>query len=61
MALMEEQLPDAVELMVRSLARGASVFQLAVGIVAKEVPDRWAPNSASSPMRPPMAATFAEA
>ncbi|MCC5974009.1 MAG: type II secretion system F family protein [Rubellimicrobium sp.] len=38
MALVEEQLPDAVELMVRSLRVGHP-FSSAVGIVAKEVPD----------------------
>jgi tight adherence protein B len=37
-ALMEEQLPDAVELMVRSLRVGHP-FASAMGIVAKEVPD----------------------
>ncbi|MBD3678236.1 MAG: type II secretion system F family protein [Rhodobacteraceae bacterium] len=38
MALLEEQLPDAVELMVRSLRVGHP-FSAAVNIVAKEVPD----------------------
>ncbi len=38
MALLEEQLPDAVELMVRSLRVGHP-FSAAVGIVAKEVAD----------------------
>ena len=38
MSLMEEQLPDAVELMVRSLRVGHP-FSSAIGIVAKEVPD----------------------
>jgi tight adherence protein B len=38
MGLIEEQLPDAVELMVRSLRVGHP-FSSAVGIVAKEVPD----------------------
>ena len=38
LAMMEEQLPDAVELMVRSLRVGHP-FSSAVGIVAKEVPD----------------------
>jgi len=38
MGLLEEQLPDAVELMVRSLRVGHP-FSAAVGIVAKEVPD----------------------
>ena len=38
MALIEEQLPDAVELMVRSLRVGHP-FSSAVAIVAKEVPD----------------------
>jgi tight adherence protein B len=38
MALIEEQLPDAVELMVRSLRVGHP-FSSAVSIVAKEVPD----------------------
>ncbi|MGH1368682.1 MAG: type II secretion system F family protein [Maritimibacter sp.] len=38
MALLEEQLPDAVELMVRSLRVGHP-FSSAVQIVAKEVPD----------------------
>ncbi|MBT0955957.1 type II secretion system F family protein [Alphaproteobacteria bacterium KMM 3653] len=38
MALIEEQLPDAVELMVRSLRVGHP-FANAVNIVAKEVPD----------------------
>ncbi|MDE3028969.1 MAG: type II secretion system F family protein, partial [Paracoccaceae bacterium] len=38
MALMEEQLPDAVELMVRSLRVGHP-FNNAINIVAKEVPD----------------------
>ncbi|PKP85506.1 MAG: pilus assembly protein TadB [Alphaproteobacteria bacterium HGW-Alphaproteobacteria-2] len=38
MALFEEQLPDAVELMVRSLRVGHP-FSSAINIVAKEVPD----------------------
>lgn len=38
MALLEEQLPDAVELMVRSLRVGHP-FSAAVGIMSKEVPD----------------------
>ncbi|WP_430463475.1 type II secretion system F family protein [Tabrizicola sp.] len=38
MALMDEQLPDAVELMVRSLRVGHP-FSSAIGIVSKEVPD----------------------
>ena len=38
MALLEEQLPDAVELMVRSLRVGHP-FSSAIGIVAKEVSD----------------------
>lgn len=38
MSLMEEQLPDAVELMVRSLRVGHP-FSAAIGIVAKEIPD----------------------
>jgi tight adherence protein B len=38
LAAIEEQLPDAVELMVRSLRVGHP-FSSAVGIVAKEVPD----------------------
>ena len=38
MSLLEEQLPDAVELMVRSLRVGHP-FSAAIGIVAKEVPD----------------------
>lgn len=38
MSLLEEQLPEAVELMVRSLRVGHP-FASAVGIVAKEVPD----------------------
>ena len=38
MALMEEQLPDAVELMVRSLRVGHP-FSAAIGIVAKEASD----------------------
>jgi tight adherence protein B len=38
MGLMEEQLPDAVELMVRSLRVGHP-FSAAIGIVAKEVAD----------------------
>jgi len=37
-SMIEEQLPDAVELMVRSLRVGHP-FSAAVGIVAKEVPD----------------------
>jgi tight adherence protein B len=37
-SLLEEQLPDAVELMVRSLRVGHP-FNNAIGIVAKEVPD----------------------
>lgn len=37
-SLMEEQLPDAVELMVRSLRVGHP-FSSAIGIVSKEVPD----------------------
>jgi len=38
MSMIEEQLPDAVELMVRSLRVGHP-FSSAIGIVAKEVPD----------------------
>lgn len=38
MSLMEEQLPDAVELMVRSLRVGHP-FVSAIGIVSREVPD----------------------
>ena len=38
MTLMDEQLPDAVELMVRSLRVGHP-FSSAIGIVAKEIPD----------------------
>ena len=38
MDLLEEQLPDAVELMVRSLRVGHP-FSSAIGIVAKEIPD----------------------
>ncbi len=38
MALVEEQLPDAIELMVRSLRVG-NPFSSAIQIVAKEVPD----------------------
>lgn len=38
LSLIEEQLPDAVELMVRSLRVGHP-FSSAVGIVAKEIPD----------------------
>jgi tight adherence protein B len=38
MALMEEQLPDAVELMVRALRVG-NPFSSAIGVVAKEVAD----------------------
>ncbi|MES2142881.1 MAG: type II secretion system F family protein [Pseudomonadota bacterium] len=38
MALMDEQLPDAVELMVRSLRVGHP-FSAAIGIVSKEIPD----------------------
>jgi tight adherence protein B len=38
MAMIEEQLPDAVELMVRSLRVGHP-FSSALGIVAREVPD----------------------
>lgn len=38
MGLLEEQLPDAVELMVRSLRVGHP-FASAIGIVSKEVPD----------------------
>jgi tight adherence protein B len=38
LALLEEQLPDAVELMVRSLRVGHP-FSSAIGIVAKEIPD----------------------
>jgi tight adherence protein B len=38
MSLLEEQLPDAVELMVRSLRVGHP-FSAAIGIVSKEVPD----------------------
>jgi tight adherence protein B len=37
-SLLEEQLPDAIELMVRSLRVGHP-FSAAIGIVAKEVPD----------------------
>jgi tight adherence protein B len=38
MALLEEQLPDAIELMVRSLRVGHP-FSTAIGIVSKEIPD----------------------
>ncbi len=38
MELLEEQLPDSVELMVRSLRVGHP-FSAAIGIVAKEIPD----------------------
>jgi tight adherence protein B len=38
MSMLEEQLPDAVELMVRSLRVGHP-FSSAIGIVAKEIPD----------------------
>lgn len=38
LAMMEEQLPEAVELMVRSLRVGHP-FSAAIGIVSKEVPD----------------------
>jgi tight adherence protein B len=38
MALMDEQLPDAIELMVRSLRVGHP-FSAAIGIVSREVPD----------------------
>jgi tight adherence protein B len=38
MSLLEEQLPDSVELMVRSLRVGHP-FSTAIGIVAKEIPD----------------------
>jgi tight adherence protein B len=38
MSMLEEQLPDAIELMVRSLRVGHP-FSSAIGIVAKEVPD----------------------
>jgi tight adherence protein B len=38
LALVEEQLPDAVELMVRSLRVGHP-FSSAIGVVAKEIPD----------------------
>jgi tight adherence protein B len=38
MELLEEQLPDSIELMVRSLRVGHP-FSTAVGIVAKEIPD----------------------
>ncbi len=38
MALMDEQLPDAIELMVRSLRVGHP-FSAAINIVAKEIPD----------------------
>lgn len=38
LALIEEQLPDAIELMVRSLRVGHP-FSSAVGIVAREIPD----------------------
>jgi tight adherence protein B len=37
-ALLEEQLPDSIELMVRSLRVGHP-FSTAIGIVAKEIPD----------------------
>ncbi len=39
LSAIEEQLPDAVELMVRSLAAVGHPFSSAIGIVAKEVPD----------------------
>ena len=38
MSLLEEQLPDSIELMVRSLRVGHP-FSTAIGIVAKEIPD----------------------
>jgi tight adherence protein B len=38
MTLLEEQLPDSIELMVRSLRVGHP-FSTAIGIVAKEIPD----------------------
>ena len=38
MGLLEEQLPDSIELMVRSLRVGHP-FSTAIGIVAKEIPD----------------------
>ncbi len=38
MELLEEQLPDSIELMVRSLRVG-NPFSTAIGIVAKEIPD----------------------
>lgn len=38
MALLEEQLPDSIDLMVRSLRVGHP-FSTAIGIVAKEIPD----------------------
>jgi tight adherence protein B len=38
MSLLEEQLPDSIELMVRSLRVGHP-FATAIGIVAKEIPD----------------------
>jgi len=38
MALLEEQLPDSIELMVRSLRVGHP-FSTAIGIVSKEIPD----------------------
>lgn len=38
MSLLEEQLPDSIELMVRSLRVGHP-FSAAIGIVAKEIPD----------------------
>ena len=58
MAMIEEQLPDAVELMVRSLRVGHP-FSSAISIVSKEVQIRWRPNSGSSPTKPPMAAIWA--
>ena len=57
MALIEEQLPDAIELMVRSLRVGHP-FTSAVQIVrTRGSRTPWRPSSASSPTRRPMAAT----
>ena len=59
MSLIEEQLPNAVELMVRSLRVGHP-FTNAISIVARKFRIRSPPNSALSRMRPLMAAMWAK-
>ena len=44
LAMIEEQLPDAVELMVRSLARRPPVLLRASRSSPRKCPTRWAPK-----------------